>query len=225
MARAAGASVVGAWAALATLAGCAPSTDQHPFGARPHRDHALRGQLYHLKKGADRLPDFAKLSPKATVFAERLDAAPQNSINGFQGVTDHNEWFAFDYTAGLLVATPGRYGFRLVSDDGSRLLIDGRTVIDNDGVHPPKSASGEADLAAGPHTVEVQYFKGPHYLVALQLYCTKPGGAEAVFPGCGLELKTPSRLSDHVWWIWLGGLILVGLGWWWLRGRRSSAPR
>jgi hypothetical protein len=205
------------------LAGCAQKPEDRPFGAHSLVKHALRGTLYNLKKGTVRLPDFAHSPQKGTIFATRLNAMVTNDVDGFDGVTDRNEWFALDYKTKMTVAAAGTYGFRLVSDDGSRLLIDGRTVIDNDGVHyPPKAMAGTAALTAGAHAVEVQYFKGPHYQAALQLSCTAPGGAEGVFPFCGgLTLETPTQLSDHLWWIWLLGLLVVALGWWLLAGRKK----
>ncbi len=43
------------------------------------------------------------------------------------------------------------YRFRLVSDDGAILYIDGYPVIDNDGQHPPVSKQATIQLAAGEH--------------------------------------------------------------------------
>ena len=60
----------------------------------------------------------------------------------------------------LNVPADGVYGFRLTSYDGSRLRIDGATVVDNDGVHSYTDRSGSAALARGPHAVEVEYFCG-----------------------------------------------------------------
>lgn len=208
---------------LAVLAGCAPKPGDRPFGSHALVPHALRGTLVHLKKGADRIPDFSKYPVKATVFTRHLDAFVTNDVNGFDGVTDHNEWFAIDYRSKMTVAEAATYGFRLVSDDGARLIIDGRTVIDNDGVHTPLAKTGQATLAAGPHQVEVQYFKGPHYQAALQLYCSTANGTEALFPDCGgLTLETPTQLSDHLWWIWLSGLLVAAVAWWLLQGRKKA---
>jgi hypothetical protein len=210
-------------AVLAVLAACGPKSVDRPFGLHGYVRHGLRGQFYTLKKGTDRLPDFRALNTKATVFTPVLDVAPQSSADGFPGLTDRNEWFALDYLTNLSVERAGAYAFRLVSQDGSRLLIDGRSVVDDDGVHPPTGASGSAVLAPGRHQLEVQYFKGPHWRAALQLYCTAPGGREALFPQCGgLTLETPTRLSDNLWWIWMLGLFSAAVGWWLLRGRKSA---
>ena len=52
----------------------------------------------------------------------------------------------------------GIYTFRLFSDDGSVLRVDGETVIDNDGAHSPYEKTGQKALGKGLHSVEVRYF-------------------------------------------------------------------
>jgi hypothetical protein len=84
------------------------------------------------------------------------------------------------YTGTFQVENEGEYKFRLVSDDGSRLFIDGKKIIDDDGVHPAQSASGSVSLGRGAHQIEVDYFQGPRYYVALQLFWTTPGGTETI---------------------------------------------
>ncbi len=52
--------------------------------------------------------------------------------------------------------------FQLVSDDGSRLLIDGELVIDNWGRHGERSRGEQVPLTAGIHHVRVEYFDQRH---------------------------------------------------------------
>jgi hypothetical protein len=59
----------------------------------------------------------------------------------------------------LLVQTPGVHSFRLTSDDGSQLWIDGRVVVDNDGLHGMTSQTGEIELTEGPHAFQIKYFE------------------------------------------------------------------
>jgi hypothetical protein len=113
-------------AALTALAGCGPKPGARPFGVHAYLKHGLRGQFYTLQKGTSRLPDFDRLNTKATVFAPVLNVVPQSSADGFPGLTDRNEWFAMDYRSRMIVGRAGTYAFRLVSQDGSRLLVDGR---------------------------------------------------------------------------------------------------
>lgn len=60
----------------------------------------------------------------------------------------------------LLVERPGRFWFQLDSDDGSRLLVDGREVVDNGGVHGRRKRSGAIELKPGEHKIEILYFQG-----------------------------------------------------------------
>ena len=98
-----------------------------------------------------------------------LNIQPQSFTVGFPGVTNRFEWFAIDCRGRIMLPQAGTYLFRLTSDDGSRLHIDGREVIDNDGVHGPDWKEAEVTLAAGIHDVRVQYFQGPREDVALVL--------------------------------------------------------
>jgi hypothetical protein len=66
--------------------------------------------------------------------------------------------YAIDYTGFISAPVDGIYGFRLDSFDGSRLVIDGATVVDNDGIHSYTDQRGHAALGKGLHAVEIEYF-------------------------------------------------------------------
>lgn len=67
--------------------------------------------------------------------------------------------FGADMNGYLNVAANGSYTFSLNSDDGSMLYIDNALVVNNGGPHGPASASGSANLTAGLHSFEVQFFE------------------------------------------------------------------
>lgn len=52
--------------------------------------------------------------------------------------------------------------FQLVSDDGSRLYIDGELVVDNWGRHGERSRGADVPLTAGMHHLRVEYFDDRH---------------------------------------------------------------
>lgn len=52
----------------------------------------------------------------------------------------------------------GRYRVGAVSDDGVRVWVDNRLVIDNWTIHAPTRDRAYLDLTAGEHTVRVEYF-------------------------------------------------------------------
>jgi len=139
------------------------------FGSTQKNPFIFQGSIYFLPEGTSRLPDFARIRPVGKIYSAVLNVSPQNFLQGFPGVTDRFEWFAIDYKGKIYVRKPGIYTFSLLSDDGSKLLIDGKTVIDNDGIHPPKEKTGSTYLGKGLHNIEVEYFQGPRQEVALVL--------------------------------------------------------
>ena len=59
----------------------------------------------------------------------------------------------------VAVTTQGEYRFRLTSDDGARLTIDGTQVIDHDGTHGVTGKeSGDVRLSAGDHAMLIEHF-------------------------------------------------------------------
>jgi hypothetical protein len=153
---------------------------ENPFGSATLDSISLKGDIYYLPEGASSLPDFSGLTPVGSIYTKVLDIPTRSFTSGFPGVTDRFEWFAIRYTGVFNVDTEGDYAFRLVSDDGSRLFIDGKMIIDNDGQHPTQSVSGNAYLTSGRHSIEVDYFQGPREEIALQLFWTTPGGSEEI---------------------------------------------
>lgn len=70
------------------------------------------------------------------------------------------EFFGLRFNGYIRIPADGIYTFYLDSDDGSRLLIDDRLVVDNDGTHGMLEKSGEAALAAGMHALQLLFFQG-----------------------------------------------------------------
>jgi hypothetical protein len=97
-----------------------------------------------------RLPDFGALTPASTAIALRVD----------HRLGDRDEYFGLRFEGYIDVPQTGVYGFYLTSDDGSRLLIDGQVVADNDGIHGARERSGFVALEAGTHSLELQFFQG-----------------------------------------------------------------
>jgi len=145
------------------------------FGRAEKTPFVFEGSVYFIPEGTSRLPDFSKLKPVGKIYAPVLSVEPRSFKEGFPGVTDRFEWFAIDYKGKIYLPQDRDFTFYLLSDDGARLVIDGKTVIDNDGIHPPVEKSGSVSLKRGFHEVEVQYFQGPRYEVALVLSYLKEG--------------------------------------------------
>ncbi len=142
----------------------------------------FEGQVFPLAPNTQKLPtSYDALTPVSVLYACEWDIAPRAWDQGFPGIADRFEWFAIRYTGGFRVAEAGEYGFRISSDDGAKLTIDGQEVVDNDGQHAPKEARGKVQLAKGDHPMVLQYFQGPRFQINLQLWVTPPGKAEELF--------------------------------------------
>ena len=63
------------------------------------------------------------------------------------------------WTGKVLVAKPGKYTFYVTADDGARVWVDGRLVADAWRFTAGKEAQGVVQLAAGTHTLEVNYYQ------------------------------------------------------------------
>jgi len=110
----------------------------------------------------------------ATFYTNTFDVPERQQGQGFPGITSRSSWFMIEYTGVFTVGKDGTYDFRLHSDDGSYLFIDGWMVIENDGKHQPTSRWGSIPLKAGEHHLRVLYAQTTDRM-ALQLYVQVPG--------------------------------------------------
>lgn len=122
------------------------------------------------------MPNFDLLTPIYTFVTPNLDIAKRDYTEGFptsemQHVVEN---FAIRFRGELAIDIPGMYHFGLYSDDGSKLYIDGVLVVDNDGIHEGSGKSRHITLSKGIYPVEIQYFQGPRYSIALQWYYAPP---------------------------------------------------
>jgi len=147
------------------------------FGTTVVIPFGLEGRLYLLEPQTLQLPDFDAMEPVGSIYASSLNIEPRAFTEGFPGVTDRFEWFALDYHGAFWIERPGRYDFSLLSDDGSRLYIDERLVIDNGHIHPPQRKDGHVSLKGGIHRIRVTYFQGPRDYLALVLRVKGPGNS------------------------------------------------
>ena len=109
-----------------------------------------------------------------------------------------------------MVQKDALYFFRLVSDDGSKLVIDDSLVINNDGIHSDDPKNGNMFLKKGMHTIRLDYFQGPRSEIALQLYYNLDSTEEQIFPGNLFILYTPKPFHLCPWlYILLVILVLV----------------
>ena len=74
------------------------------------------------------------------------------------GNTTLSENFFARWSGTLRVPKAGKYTFYTASDDGSRLLINGKQIVNNGGPHEMQEVGGEIELTAGEHPIVVEYY-------------------------------------------------------------------
>jgi alpha-L-fucosidase len=111
-----------------------------------------------------------------------LVTATGTTTNGLDlGLRKRDEHFALAFEGVLAFPQDGIYTFKLTSDDGSRLYIDDKLVVDNNGLHGMEELQGVAPLAAGYHRVRVEYFNATGGM-GLRLEWQGPGIAPGAIP-------------------------------------------
>lgn len=146
-------------------------------------------KLYQLPEETSKLPDFSGLSSIREICLDQLDISQRSFEEGFPGAGNLIEWFALDISFMVKIEQEGDYYFRLNSDDGAIMYIGDTKVIDNDGLHAPSSKDVTVNLKPGDHRFRVQYFQGPRYDIALQLFWITPGNFDEAY----LPLEIVSR--------------------------------
>ncbi len=98
-----------------------------------------------------KMPDFTSLEPKksGTIATGLFDIS----------LRETNENFAFVFKGEIECPKDGEYKLVIGSDDGSQLLIDGKMIVNNDGIHGHQDKSGKAKLTEGKHDIEVRFFE------------------------------------------------------------------
>ena len=95
-----------------------------------------------------KLPNFDVMTPSSSEVVEGF------GLNGKTG-----NYFGLMQSGYLLVEEQGQHTFRLRSDDGVKLSINGQLVIIDDGTHGPRDRDGSINLSPGYHSIKLEYFE------------------------------------------------------------------
>jgi hypothetical protein len=171
--------------------------------------------------------------PSAKVFTDRWNGRPPYE-------------FSVRWTGYITVGKAGTYEFATTSDDGTRLTINDRNVVSNEGSHSPVMQSGRIDLPAGSHRFVLDYvqYGGPY---ALDFTWADSSGKHHPVPAWRLSqhgqdaavamalaarvldvlawLSVAVALASALWWASFGGSRLSeAIAAWSGGARRNPAP-
>lgn len=171
--RAAAVTLVGATAALTGTAAAQTQPPQQPgVTLRTYQLGTTPNELCTIKAGT---------TPNVDKVMSTINWTTTDQFGASNNFLSH-------VFANLTVTTAGEHTFRLTSDDGSRLKINGSVVVDHDlthGADPPKD--GAVTLTAGVHKLDIDYFDRANDQV-LKLEWKRPGQS-------GFEVVPTSALS------------------------------
>jgi hypothetical protein len=135
-------------------------------------------QFSYFEEDWNVLPDFTKLKAVKSGTLANFDLSPRSQP----------EYFGLEYTCFVRIPEDGVYSFFVASDDGSRLFVDNKLLVDNDGLHGMVEKKGVVALSAGLHSLMVQYFQkggGRDFKVSVE----GPKSAKLAIPASMLYMK------------------------------------
>ncbi|MHA6248281.1 PA14 domain-containing protein [Pontibacter sp. CAU 1760] len=115
------------------------------------------GIAVNIYQFSDNVTDFPEINAEMLpTFSGKVNALHANE-GDFGELKDN---FVLHASGLLNIKKETNIVFRLVSDDGSRLFIDDKLVVDNGGNHGLQPKDGEIILKPGKHPFKVEYFQG-----------------------------------------------------------------
>jgi hypothetical protein len=124
----------------------------------------LRGEYWKLvDEEIHDFPDVAKRLPAITRVDPRIDFPEAGSFR-VPWITRN---VAVRWSGYIYAEVDGIYTFSVTSDDGMVLSIDGKTIVDNGGLHPPTTKVADTYLIEGYHAIEVRFFQNEGLAVAV----------------------------------------------------------
>ncbi|QTN31541.1 c-type cytochrome [Akkermansiaceae bacterium] len=120
------------------------------------KETALANLTSRTYKGQwNQLPDFNKIQ------AENIEEEHNGIIDTAVAAEKVN--FGIVWEGDFMAATGGVHEFRLDADDGARLIIAGKAVVEVNGLGPmngTRAKNGKAPLEQGANHIRVEYFQG-----------------------------------------------------------------
>jgi len=147
-------------------------------------DGLKKGVNFSVYAGSwDKLPDFDKIKPVAAGISNKFSHAV---------LANMKDNFALKFTGLVKVPADGLYVFYTSSDDGSRLYIGEKLVVDNDGLHGVMEMGGLIRLSKGLYPITVTFFEKTGG-EELKVFFEGPGLPKREIPPAALFHRPPAK--------------------------------
>lgn len=172
----------------------------------------LVGNYYFLKKSVPELPSIAA---DAMPSIRRVDSQINftNTTDFYPGLP-FNDYFFVRWTGKIRIPKAATYTFHVSSDDGARLFLYDREILNNDGIHETSEKSGAVELPAGDHDIRLEYYEEKNLSECL-LSWSFPGQDKELIPEAALwHVEKPALVRPFENQFGLNGDFYVGAGVW-----------
>jgi len=143
-------------------------------------DNNINGLNYEYYEGKwDKLPDYTTLKPLRTGKIDGFNIKKIKTVEDYWGVR---------FNGFIEIPKDGKYSFSTISDDGSRLFINNKQIVDNDGVHGPYTVQGNIELKKGKYPIMLDFFEG-NFGELLRVEIEGPGIVKQSLPVSMLSFK------------------------------------
>lgn len=143
------------------LAALAPDVKftHHP-GIQERTTYSAMGAPVFVGKVKEELFNGKVLAGKAVVIREtdRIDFDPADGTSPAEGLG--HESYSIRWTGEVDLPKNGKYDLMTNADDGIRVLVDGKKLLDDWSDHAPRTTRKSVPLTKGRHQVVVEYFQG-----------------------------------------------------------------
>ena len=139
----------------------------------------LTCEIFNIGEEISDFPDLKDKKATKTLVAKDINVdAGDGEWPDSGGLTDQ---FYVRWTGVIKIEKDGKYKFYTESDDGSRLFIDDKQVVDNGGLHAAEEKDGEVELKAGEHKLKVEFFENGGQ-ASCKVSWEPAGGAKEIVP-------------------------------------------
>lgn len=123
-------------------------------------------------------------------LSARILAEPGRSYLAYLRPARRSEEVSIRWTGRLVPKTPGRHRLITVSNDGVKLWLDGKLIIDNWMERALAENAADVELTARGHDLKVEYFRNTGNPI-MRLEWQPPGGERVLVPAT--SFRTPDR--------------------------------
>ena len=109
---------------------------------------------YSSSSGLTSIPDMTGLTPNMTLYPTQINYPNQTGYWNFPALgmvlnSDYDTYFAARFTGSINITTAGSYTFSVLSNDGSRMYLDGTLITEMNGVQGPTEQNVLGDQPLG----------------------------------------------------------------------------